>query len=315
MNFAAVDCRACRKALRDPLRETHHGWTRRSLCLARRLAHSCRRHRFLSRRRAASRFATMCSTSTAWPSCAASSETDDALDHRRAHDLDRYRPPYLPPAFDALKQAAREVGSVQIQNVGTVAGNLCNASPAADGVPPLLMLDAEVELRSARGSAHLPLGDFILGNRRTALAAGRNGHRHPRAESRCCRHVRLPQARRAALSGHLHRHGGGAARRRSDGMVAAAAVAVGSCSAVAQRLPALEAALGGPAARTRHWPMRSQAAASRRAVADRRCARQRRTTAARRRARSSPGPCLRRAPAARRRGRWPHGCSARRTAA
>src|SRR5690606_19692212 len=39
----------------------------------------------------------------------------------------------LPPAFDALKQAAREVGSIQIQNTGTVAGNLCNASPAADG--------------------------------------------------------------------------------------------------------------------------------------------------------------------------------------
>ena len=79
----------------------------------------------------------------------------------------------LPPAFDALKQAAREVGSVQIQNVASVAGNLCNASPAADGVPPLLALDAEVELRSARRArACLPLGDFILGNRRTALQAG-----------------------------------------------------------------------------------------------------------------------------------------------
>jgi CO/xanthine dehydrogenase FAD-binding subunit len=44
----------------------------------------------------------------------------------------------LPAAFDGLKAAAREVGSVQIQNAGTVAGNLCNASPAADGVPPLL---------------------------------------------------------------------------------------------------------------------------------------------------------------------------------
>ena len=49
----------------------------------------------------------------------------------------------LPRCFDALKAAAREVGSIQIQNRGTVAGNLCNASPAADGVPPLLALDAE----------------------------------------------------------------------------------------------------------------------------------------------------------------------------
>src|SRR5690349_1605826 len=54
----------------------------------------------------------------------------------------------LPPWFDGLKRAAREVGGVQIQNAGTIAGNLCNASPAADGVPCLLALDAAVELAS-----------------------------------------------------------------------------------------------------------------------------------------------------------------------
>ncbi len=64
----------------------------------------------------------------------------------------------LPPCFDALKQAAREVGSVQIQNRGTVAGNLCNASPAADGVPPLLALDAEIELVSLAGKTTISLG-------------------------------------------------------------------------------------------------------------------------------------------------------------
>src|SRR5262249_60124834 len=69
----------------------------------------------------------------------------------------------LPRCFDALKSAAREVGSVQIQNRGTVAGNLCNASPAADGVPPLLALDAEVELASSRGSRRLPLSEFLVG--------------------------------------------------------------------------------------------------------------------------------------------------------
>ena len=51
----------------------------------------------------------------------------------------------LPSGFDGLKAAAREVGSLQIQNAGTLAGNLCNASPAADGMPPLLCLGAEVE--------------------------------------------------------------------------------------------------------------------------------------------------------------------------
>src|SRR4029077_16016992 len=72
----------------------------------------------------------------------------------------------LPRCFDALKSAAREVGSVQIQNRGTVAGNLCNASPAADGVPPLLALDAEVELVSKVGVRRMPLADFIVGNRK-----------------------------------------------------------------------------------------------------------------------------------------------------
>src|ERR1700744_4466290 len=63
----------------------------------------------------------------------------------------------LPPLFDGLKQAALEVGGRQIQNAGTIAGNLCNASPAADGVPPLLALDAEVELAGRAGARLLPL--------------------------------------------------------------------------------------------------------------------------------------------------------------
>jgi CO/xanthine dehydrogenase FAD-binding subunit len=76
----------------------------------------------------------------------------------------------LPPAFDALKVAARDVGAVQIQNRGTIAGNLCNASPAADGSPPLLILDAEVELASRRGTRRLALDAFINGARSTLLA-------------------------------------------------------------------------------------------------------------------------------------------------
>src|SRR5690242_16469738 len=78
----------------------------------------------------------------------------------------------LPPLFDGLKQAAREVGGRQIQNAGTLAGNLCNASPAADGVPPLLALDADIELAGPSGTRRLPLSSFITGNRRTALRPG-----------------------------------------------------------------------------------------------------------------------------------------------
>jgi CO/xanthine dehydrogenase FAD-binding subunit len=77
----------------------------------------------------------------------------------------------LPPAFDGLKVAARDIGAAQIQNRGTIAGNVCNASPAADGVPPLLILDAEVELASRRGRRRLALDTFINGARSTVLAA------------------------------------------------------------------------------------------------------------------------------------------------
>jgi len=78
----------------------------------------------------------------------------------------------LPPAFRGLQLAAREVGAKQIQNRGTVGGNLCNASPAADGVPPLLTLNAEVELRTADGTRKLPLEHFLTGPRQTALQKG-----------------------------------------------------------------------------------------------------------------------------------------------
>ena len=63
----------------------------------------------------------------------------------------------LPPLFDGLKLAAREIGGVQIQNTATVCGNLCNASPAADGIPNLLAIDARVELSSTRGRRLVPV--------------------------------------------------------------------------------------------------------------------------------------------------------------
>ncbi len=151
----------------------------------------------------------------------------------------------LPPAFDALRAAAREVGSVQIQNVGTIAGNLCNASPAADGVPPLLILDAEVALRSASGTRYLPLSGFILGNRRTTLQSDEllTAIRVPKASGEgSSAFVKLGARKYLVISIAM------AAARielQADGRIATVAVAVGSCSAVAQRLVGLEAALAG----------------------------------------------------------------------
>lgn len=151
----------------------------------------------------------------------------------------------LPPAFDALKQVAREVGSVQIQNVGTVAGNLCNASPAADGAPGLLALDAEVELSAASGVRHLPLGSFILGNRSTALNPNEmvTAIRVPKASAvGTSSFVKLGARRYLVISIAM-----AAARIELDaaGGITAAAISVGSCSAVAQRLGELERRLIG----------------------------------------------------------------------
>ncbi|HSI01928.1 MAG TPA: FAD binding domain-containing protein [Reyranella sp.] len=150
----------------------------------------------------------------------------------------------LPPLFDGLKQAAREIGGRQIQNAGTVAGNLCNASPAADGVPPLLALDAEVELAGRAGTRRLPVAAFITGNRRTVLAPGELliAIHLPRAahEARSA-FLKLGARRYLVISIAM-----AAATVELDGRrVAAARVAVGACSAVAQRLPGLEAALAG----------------------------------------------------------------------
>src|SRR4029079_5836969 len=73
----------------------------------------------------------------------------------------------LPPLFDGLKAAALAIGGLHIPARGTVVGNVCNASPAADGLPNLLALDAQVEL-TARGAARIvPIGEFVTGNRRT----------------------------------------------------------------------------------------------------------------------------------------------------
>lgn len=148
----------------------------------------------------------------------------------------------LPPALRALQQAARQIGGRQVQNAGTVGGNLCNASPAADGVPPLLALDAEVDLVSQAGSRQLALSEFLIGPRRTALRPGE-----------VLAAVRIPEAGLSGRSAfvklgarsHLVISIAMVAARLvvASGRVQEAALAVGSCSPVAVRLPRVEAAL------------------------------------------------------------------------
>ncbi len=64
-------------------------------------------------------------------------------------------------AAPLLAQACRQVGSLQIRNRGTIGGNICNASPCADTVPPLLTLNAQVHIAGAQGERTVPIADFF----------------------------------------------------------------------------------------------------------------------------------------------------------
>ena len=72
----------------------------------------------------------------------------------------------------SLVAAARVFGGQMVRNAATVGGNICCGSPAADTVPPLLSLDAEVELTGKEGRRTMPLADFFLGYQHNQLRPG-----------------------------------------------------------------------------------------------------------------------------------------------
>jgi CO/xanthine dehydrogenase FAD-binding subunit len=156
----------------------------------------------------------------------------------------------LPRCFDGLKAAAREIGGIQIQNRATVAGNLCNASPAADSVPPLLALDAELELVSQAGTRRLPLADFIVGNRQTKRQPGEILSQIfvPRTVENAASAFLKLGARRylvisiAMVAAVIHKS---STDPLGEARVIDARISVGSCSVVARRLTELEHALIG----------------------------------------------------------------------
>lgn len=151
----------------------------------------------------------------------------------------------LPALFDGLKRAARDVGGRQIQNRGTLAGNICNASPAADGVPPLAAMEAQVEIQGQAGTRCIPVLEFITGYRSTLLG-----------QDELATAILIPEKPDATMS-HFLKLG---ARRYlvisiamvagvivpdNDGNVKQAFVSVGSCSEKALRLETLEDSLKG----------------------------------------------------------------------
>ncbi|MEM7317705.1 MAG: FAD binding domain-containing protein [Pseudomonadota bacterium] len=150
----------------------------------------------------------------------------------------------LPGLLDALKQAAVEVGSVQIQNRGTIGGNICNASPAADGVPPLLAMNAEVEIASVTRTRQVPLQNFITGVRQIDLLPGEMVTAiyipDPGCEMRSA-FLKLGSRTHLVISIAM----AAAVCCVENGKISAIRISVGSCAPVAQRLPALEAYLAG----------------------------------------------------------------------
>lgn len=150
----------------------------------------------------------------------------------------------LPRAFNMLQQAACEVGGAQVQNAGTVAGNICNASPAADGMPPLLALDAQVEVVSKRGERVVDLTQFVTGPRENVLRSDElvsavlvpsnsvRGH---------SRFLKLGARKHLVISIAM------VAVRLvvEEGKITDAAICVGACGPVARRASALEKALIG----------------------------------------------------------------------
>jgi len=151
----------------------------------------------------------------------------------------------LPPLFDGLKLAARDVGGVQIQNRGTLAGNICTASPAGDGAPNLLALDAWVELASRAGARSVAMDEFI------------DGYRHTQCRpDEIVTAITVPK-RSEGARGHFLKLGArrylvisivmvaGVIETDAAGAVTTVRLAVGSCSAVPQRLQRLEASLAG----------------------------------------------------------------------
>lgn len=151
----------------------------------------------------------------------------------------------LPPAFAGYQAAAVEVGGAQIQNSGTLVGNVCTASPAGDGLPCLLTLEAEVELASSIGRRTVPVAAFVDDYRHTlcrpdeivtALLFPK-----PSDRARSC-FLKLGARRYLVISIAMI---AAIVAADDDGRIADARIAVGACTPVAKRLSLLETALLG----------------------------------------------------------------------
>ena len=154
----------------------------------------------------------------------------------------------LPSQFDGLVSAGNEIGSIQIQNSATIAGNICNASPAADGTPMLFALNAEVEIASNDTVSMLPIEQFVLGPRSVALGSDQLllALRIPKFDSNTggnviSRFQKLGSRKYLVISFVSV----SVVISIESNMIKTVGIAIGSCSPVPCRLPALESKLLG----------------------------------------------------------------------
>lgn len=153
--------------------------------------------------------------------------------------------PQLQVEAPALVQAAATVGCVQTRHRGTLGGNIGNASPAGDLLPPLLVLEAEVTLASSGGERKLPLADLLCGPGHTAI--------RPNEMIEQIMFKRLPSSARTIFLKLGNRQGMAVSiasvalllEIEKDGCIADARIALGAVSPTAIRCPQAEAVLKG----------------------------------------------------------------------
>jgi len=147
------------------------------------------------------------------------------------------------PRYAALHDALRSIGKVQVMNMGTLGGNLCTASPAADSVPPLLVLNGRVTLASRDGSRTLGIEDFIIGPYAAAMAATEimtEIHIPPGQDHQGSAFLKI-----ARVSADISKLSCAVALQRDADRCVSCRIALGAVAAVPLRIKGAEKLLGG----------------------------------------------------------------------